>query len=186
MKMKNNSGDYFTVLGEYSKKIKNRIWPMWLIQFEGTGSTIEVYKSNASRGKVKDPYKISFCGVGYIGEPSKPHYRKQAYRLWSNMLKRCYDEKYKSGYYGRGYSVCERWKCFANFLEDLPHLDNFDQWLRGFNDLYPSYNLDKDLRVKGNKVYCKECCSFVLESINKSEGAKNGKPYTKNKRVVQE
>lgn len=186
MKMKNNLGDEFTVLKEYPKKIGKRVWVMWLIQFQGTGFTKEVYKNNAEKGKARDPYKIAFCGVGYEGEPDKTPYHKQARRLWSNMIKRCYDEKYESGYYGRGYTVSDSWKCFANFLRDLPKLDNFELWLEGFDKNKPTYNLDKGLKVKGNKVYCKECCSFVLESVNKAAGARNGKPFTKKKRVAQD
>lgn len=181
-KLKNNSGHEFLVLDEYMKKIGSRRHSMWLIQFINTGYTAEVYKSNAEKGKAKDPYEPSLCGVGYQGEHERPYYWKQARRLWSNMIKRCYDPNYKSGYYGRGYTVNDRWKCFANFLEDLPELDNFDKWLEGFHEGKPRYNLDKDLIVRGNKVYCKQCCSFVLESINKAEGARNGKPYTKKPR----
>lgn len=182
-KMLNNSGDEFTILKEYSKHIGNRVCVMWLIQFTNTGYTKEVYKNNAKKGKAKDPYEPSIQSKGYEGESNKNlTYYKTARRLWSNMIKRCYDPNYDSGYYGRGYSVSDRWLCFANFLEDVSELDNFDKWLLGFEDQYPRYNLDKDLKVKGNKVYCKACCSFVLESINKSEGAKNGKPFTKKPR----
>ena len=152
---------------------------MWLIQFEATGYTKEVYTSNASKGKVKDPYTASFCGVGYDGVFNKTPYWKQAKRLWCNMLKRCYDPNYDSGYWGRGITVDSRWLCFSNFLEDLPALGNFDDWLAGFEAGNLKYNLDKDLQVDGNKVYSKECCSFILESVNKAAGARNGKPYTK-------
>jgi len=182
--LKNNAGDSFRILKEYNKKIRNRFFKMWLIQFTDTGFTKEIYESNGCKGKVKDLYKPSFYGVGYSGEHSRPYYWKQARRLWENMIKRCYDPNYPSGYYGRGITVDERWKCFANFLEDLPELENFKKWLDGFNSDSDSYNLDKDLKVESNTVYCKECCSFVLESINKAAGAKNGKPYTKNPRPV--
>ena len=156
---------------------------MWLIKFKETGSVREVYKSNAEKGKVKDKYKVSFCGVGYDGDFEITPYWKQARRLWSNMLKRCYDPNYEAGYYGRGYSVDARWKCFANFLKDIPNLKNFEKWLEGLNPNKPKYNLDKDLILPGNKIYCKQLCSFVPESVNKAAGAKNGKPFTKKKRI---
>lgn len=43
------------------------------------------------------------------------------YVTWGNMLRRCYDERSRSyGYYGgRGITVCERWKTFENFLQDM-------------------------------------------------------------------
>lgn len=184
-KLNNNSGEEFVVLKEYIKQPKNqnRSFTMWLIQFTKTGSTREVYKSNGEKGKAKDLYNPSCHGVGYSGDHPKPPYWKTARRLWANMIKRCYDPNYESGYYGRGYTVSERWKCFANFLQDLPELENFKEWLKGFEKGNLKYNLDKDLKVKGNKVYTKECCAFVLESLNKSEGAKNGKPFSKNPKV---
>lgn len=46
---------------------------------------------------------------------------KRIYNIWMGMNKRCnnpHDIGYK--YYGeRGIKVCERWKLFENFLEDM-------------------------------------------------------------------
>ena len=45
----------------------------------------------------------------------------QTYKSWMGMLKRCYgsyDKRYSS-YGGRGIKVCERWRDFKNFLEDM-------------------------------------------------------------------
>ncbi len=44
-----------------------------------------------------------------------------AYQIWTNMMRRCYRSGTKgyADYGGRGIGVCERWKDFANFLEDL-------------------------------------------------------------------
>ena len=44
------------------------------------------------------------------------------YRIWQNMLRRCYDKRHKDfhNYGGRGISVCERWRhSFENFLADV-------------------------------------------------------------------
>lgn len=183
MKMKNNAGDEFEVIREYIAKVGNRTFTMWDVRFLNTNTIKTVYKSNAEKGKVRDPYKPSFCGIGYDGEFEKVVYWRQAKRLWSNMIKRCYDPNYRQGYFGRGYSVDSRWLCFSNFLKDLPELENFKEWLLGFEEGKPKYNLDKDLKLEGNKIYCKQFCSFVPEGINKAAGARNGKPYTKKPRV---
>lgn len=43
------------------------------------------------------------------------------YRSWSEMIARCDNPKSKiySYYGGRGISICERWRSFENFLEDM-------------------------------------------------------------------
>lgn len=72
---------------------------------------------------------------------------------------------------------------FTINYEDIPKLKNFDLWLDGFKS-GKKYNLDKDLIMPRNTVYSKETCQFVTEYLNKSEGARNGKPYTKKSRVA--
>lgn len=181
-----NDGSEFIILDTFLKPRKNNpnlSHKMWIIQFTHTGTTMTVYRDNAAKGKLKDPYKISVYGEGYLGfvDKSLPHY-KQAGQLWRNMMKRCYSTKDHKGYYGRAF-VDERWKCFSNFLEDLSQLNNFDKWLKGFKSGV-KYNLDKDLTLPGNKVYSKEACQFVTEYENKSEGARNGKPFTRKPRVT--
>ena len=46
----------------------------------------------------------------------------RTWRIWRDMLNRCYYEKYPERhlYGGRGITVCERWRAsFSNFLEDM-------------------------------------------------------------------
>ncbi len=47
--------------------------------------------------------------------------RKSTYRLWHGLLRRCLKEGSSSyaNYGGRGITVCERWRVFANFYEDM-------------------------------------------------------------------
>lgn len=145
------------------------------VVFIETGTVVEAYTDNVYSGKVRDAYARVCYGVGYAGEFERVFYWKPAKQLWRNMLKRCYSENDPKGYYGRGYTVSERWLCFANFLEDLPTLRNFDKWLLGHKEGYTKYNLDKDLILEGNKVYCKELCQFITEYENKSAGAINAR-----------
>jgi len=47
--------------------------------------------------------------------------KTRTYRIWQNMLSRCFNEK-STGYYrygGRGIKVCARWCIFLNFFEDM-------------------------------------------------------------------
>lgn len=165
--MESNSGLKFTAFKETPEKYK--------IVFDRTGYSTEVYKANADKGKVADPYEATLYGHGMNGlyDKSKPYW-KQARLLWSNMIKRCYDPKYRGGYYGRVF-VDERWKTFENFLEDLSCLENFDKWLEGQRGGETKYNLDKDFIREGNNVYSKNLCMFLTEFENKSLGKKGKK-----------
>lgn len=90
---------------------------------------------------------------------SKGKTRKDVeYYRWHGMLQRCYDNKFieKHDTY-RGCSVCEKWKYFTAFRD----------WFRNpCNGYIDGYNLDKDILVKGNKIYSPDTCCFVPPEIN--------------------
>ena len=169
---KNNKKEPYIILCEENRQIKNKTWVVYLVQFLNTGSTKWVYKCNQVKGKLRDDYAASYYNIGYTGElKSKHEYWKRAKELWRNMLKRCYTDDPK-GYQKWGTTVDKSWHCFAVFLEDIKELDNFDKWLEGNSRKLNNYNLDKDLKIPNSNIYSKHTCSFVHESINKSEGAK--------------
>jgi hypothetical protein len=171
----NNSKEELTVLSQKGKQC--------IIRFTETGSIRKANIDNIRAGKVRDLYSPSVYSVGYYGEFEKVTYWKQAKQLWQNMLKRCYCEADKKGYYGK-VEVDLRWHCFSNFLNDIKNLKGFECWLQGQNTGSTKYNLDKDTIQEGCKVYSKETCMFITESENKAAGARNGKPYTKNPKVA--
>lgn len=81
---------------------------------------------------------------------------RHAYNCWHRMIERCHNPKYQetcSTYIGC--SICDEWKNFSNFFEwyKVNHKDGCE--------------LDKDILVKGNKVYSPETCCFVPQEINK-------------------
>ncbi len=159
---KNNKGLTFTILSKEGKYCD--------IIFDETGSKRRANIDNIKKGKVKDYFSKSVLNVACIGEPdrSKPYY-KPCHQLWNNMIARCYsDDDRRKGYKWKGVEVCDRWLVFANFLEDIELIPDFDKWLVGD----PKMNLDKDLIKPNSKVYSPSTCTFVEESLNKSLGAR--------------
>jgi len=52
----------------------------------------------------------------------KPKVNRKTWSTWYDMIKRCYNPKYKRyfAYGGRGISVCKEWKeSYDNFLKDM-------------------------------------------------------------------
>lgn len=139
-----------------------------VVKFVASGSTRTASYNNIINGKVKDLYHPSRYGVGYDGEFVRKPYWKQAKQLWSNMLKRCYCPSDSKGYLSKGTTVEARWHCFANFLDDLPQLVGFKQWLVG------GMELDKDIISPDANTYSRYTCMFVEQSLNRSLG-KRGK-----------
>lgn len=77
------------------------------------------------------------------------------YTHWGGMLKRCYNESFHNSYPTyKECSVCKDWLI----------LSKFKTW---FDKYYvEGWHLDKDILVKGNKVYSPETCCFVPREIN--------------------
>ena len=78
------------------------------------------------------------------------------------MFNRCYNEKvHERKPWYKGCTVCDEW------LEDRYA---FYDWLNDGNfyeiDGEPTVELDKDILVKGNRVYSPETCIFAPKSIN--------------------
>jgi hypothetical protein len=95
------------------------------------------------------------------------------YTLFKGMMARSYNKDYQErnpSYIG--YSIEESWHCFQNFCEDIPFLEGYDKWLVMQGEGPDSYELDKDIKVKGNKVYSKDTCMFVSRRENNKSGNK--------------
>ena len=88
-------------------------------------------------------------------------FRDRRYLMWQAMLSRCYSEYTKSvrpTYVG---VVCDRgWTRYSNFYKDVSNIQGFDKALSS------NWVLDKDILVKGNKVYSPETCAFIPNEIN--------------------
>ena len=129
---------------------------------------------NFKNGVCKNPFFPSVFGHGYLGIDKEGNVPKTyeskdgktvntwEYHKWQSMLKRCFDNKYKDRYPTyEGVTCCDRWLCFANFLEDFEILKNEYNW-----NVDEKLNLDKDILHKGNKIYSLENCILVPDYIN--------------------
>jgi len=127
------------------------------IEFINTGTQITGASYNVTMGKVKDPMARTVAGVGYIGiGPHKPT-NSPPYKRWRSMLDRCYvEDRTTYAYYGgRGVYVCDDWHNFQNYCE---------WWNRNCCD--DSYQIDKDLLVKGNLEYGPYTCVAIPRRLN--------------------
>ena len=131
------------------------------VKFIDTGFETVARLDNIRNGKVKDRYLPSVYGVGIVGTKypiSEGGVHTKEYELWKNMLRRCYSDTYKKKY--PTYIDC---KCSENFKS----YEYFYEWCNeqiGFGNI--GFELDKDLLVKGNKVYSEDSCIFIPTEIN--------------------
>lgn len=139
------------------------------VRFINTGYEPVVAASDIRKGGVKDKLAPSVHGAGYVGDGKFVPYvggkPTKIYATWKSMLERCYDKKFqaKRPTY-TGCSVVPEWHNFQTFAE----------WM-GKQD-YEGKHLDKDIKVKGNKVYGPNTCSFVSPTENSVEA--HAKHYT--------
>lgn len=124
---------------------------------------IHTQYNNFKKGNVKNPYYPCIFNIGYYGQGKYKckinNKDTKAYKIWRDMLKRCYDPYYlnKEPTYIDCY-VCDEWHCFQNFAE----------WF--YKNYYEidgtKMALDKDILVKNNKIYSPKTCIFVPNRIN--------------------
>lgn len=118
------------------------------------------------KGKVKNPYFPSVIGVGIVGEKYPVSVNRKAikeYDAWRSVLVRCFDKRFKEKYPTyQNVTCCQEWLYYPNFYDWLHSQENFDKWHKG-----EQWNVDKDILVKGNKIYSPETCCLVPNNINK-------------------
>jgi hypothetical protein len=75
--------------------------------------------------------------------------RTPEYKTWLDMGRRCHPQsKWADHYFKRGIGVCERWKKYENFLEDMGRKPT------------PKHEID---RIDNDKGYYKENCRWATE-----------------------
>lgn len=119
--------------------------------------------------QVKSNFTPSVFRVGVLGlEETRDKNGRllKSYRAWQSMLGRCYSKRIqerKPTYIDC--MVCEEWKYYKNFKEWF----NKNYYEIGNTEMH----LDKDILMKGNKIYSPETCVLVPNNINKMFVKKN-------------
>ena len=152
-----NSGDFKVLKYNDKKNIE--------IEFLKTGYRKVAEMKEVRNGSIKDPYSPSVYGIGVLGVkyPSTINgVNTKEYVLWHSMLERCYSDVLKKKY--PTYEVCKVSDNFKSY-------EYFYEWCHkqvGFNNQGNGnqFHLDKDLLVKGNKVYSESTCVFIPVEIN--------------------
>lgn len=129
------------------------------VLFEDGTIVKNIYFGHIKRGNVKNNNHLSIFGVACFGNgPYKGHQdgkREKSYNTYTGMLERCYDSKRLERHPSyQDCTVCDYWLNFQNFA----------QWF--YLNHKKGYALDKDILIKGNKIYSPETCCFVPTEIN--------------------
>ena len=152
-----SSGDFKVLKYNNAKDVE--------IQFLKTGFETTVELVQVKRGNVKDKYLPSVYGVGVLGTKypsSKSGVQTKEYKLWCRMLKRCYSESFKKKQPTyEGCEVSDNFKSYEYFYEWCHEQIGFGNDGNG-----NPFQLDKDLLIKGNKVYSETTCVFLPQEIN--------------------
>ena len=152
--------------GEEAVLISYNKWNDVVVRLK-RGNTKSAQIDALRRGILMDPMKPSLCGVGFMGVGEFTSKIKGVhtpeYSHWHDMICRCYNEKRLkkfNTYYDC--TVCDEWMNFQTFAG----------W---FSENYiEGYELDKDIKIKGNKEYSPDACMFVSRFDN-NEAATAGR-----------
>lgn len=103
-------------------KIGNSRTHFWLARCE-CGNEVNVNGATVRCGKVRSCGCLQLESASASGKMAKKHGMSNTttYYVWRGMISRCTrpDNKDYKWYGGAGITVCERWKTFQNFFDDM-------------------------------------------------------------------
>lgn len=149
---------------------KKRDYPYFQVEFED-GNKIFTTRKSITEGSIKNPWSPTVYGVGFIGRGTAISHNvsevTREYNLWMHMLSRCYSGNFPT------YSDCtvdERWHCYQNFYHDIKNIPGYSRWEENKEKM----QIDKDIKIQGNRIYSKDTCLFVTEAENVAESNISG------------
>lgn len=141
--------------------IEYKNWSCVKIRFKNTGYEYYTTLQNIKNSEVKDKSVPTVYGVGILGDKYPTRHNGKSlseYQLWNGMLERCYSSKWHNK--KPTYKDC-------TVSENFTRYEYFYEWCqkqKGFRN--EKWHLDKDLLIKGNKVYSEDICVFLPPEIN--------------------
>ena len=121
-----------------------------LVKFLKTGNLMEVANKCLLNGRIKDNGNTYRKAIA-------PTNTKE-YRTWNGMMTRCYNETTKNKYPTyKDCTVSENFKAYSYFYDWCNNQTGFGN---------EGWHLDKDILVKGNKMYSEDTCCFIPPEIN--------------------
>ena len=143
---KSTKGDWFEVVNYKNCDVVT-------IRFDCNRYETTASAGNVRKGEVRNVFRKKVCGIGYFGEGQFTS-KDKAYTHWGHMISRCYSDNYGETY--KNAFVDERWHNYQIFA-----LWFHANWVGNLD-----VALDKDLLVKGNRIYSEDTCSLVPENLN--------------------
>lgn len=134
-----------------------------LIEFQDEYKVVKSFTgSHLRKGNFRNPYHKVLYGFGYTGVGRFKRLDSSGnmtleYIAWSEMIRRCYSDIYKSKYPTyKDCTVCEQWENFQVF----------SSWYVKQKQYGKGFQLDKDILSVGDKVYSPDTCCLVPVGIN--------------------
>ena len=158
------------------KKYNTQGCEMEIVEYNNSHDIVVEFKDDKSErvhstwhkfklGAIANPYYPSVYGVVISGKkyPTSSNGKlTKEYQTWTTMLKRCFSktEKEQHPTY-QDVTCCNEWLNFENFYEWLHSQENFYKW-----EKTPKSAIDKDILIKGNKIYSPDACCLVPNNVN--------------------
>jgi hypothetical protein len=140
----------------------------WLCKCD-CGNEVIVYSANLRR---LDNHRTRSCGCHRIDAATKHGFTSwgkggtRIYRIWANMKSRCTNKNFPKyqDYGAKGIVVCDKWKAFQGFHEDMG--SSYDSHVKEFGEADTQID-----RIDNKKGYDKDNCRWatIVEQANNKE-----------------
>ena len=168
--IKDRTGEIHVNLnGETFEIIKYNKCKDVIVKFLNSGDVMNTTYGEIKNKQVRSLLGRTVYGVGFIGygeykvsnydNELKKYIITNEYSIWSGMLRRCYDDKWKKKHPTyKNCIVCDEWHNFQNFAKWYE--ENY------WEPINERVELDKDILQYNEKIYSPNTCFLVSQRIN--------------------